>query len=137
RMPHRTALLRHVRMATLADAVVHAPHGGHVMAVHGALVVLHGAHHVDHVQMEARVHRRYRRTHARLWRQCAAGVAGAVDGLREDGPGAVGGGLHDHVQGFGHRQPEFVDRHRVHVLAVGSDHGHFQAGYAHVEDGHG
>src|SRR3546814_15007707 len=42
--------------------------------------------------------------------------------------------LDDNGIGFGQPDAEFVDRHRLDVLAVGRDHRHFQARNAHVED---
>ena len=55
---------------------------------------------------------------------CSAAAFSAGAG----GPQRSGGRLHDHVIGFGDADAEFVDGHRLDIVAVGLDHGHRQAG---------
>ena len=111
--------------------MIHAGHRGMAAAV---IRVRHRAHHVLHAQPQALVQRRHLGFHAGARRQRAARVAAAVDRLGEHGVRARLLRLDDHVVGFGRRDAEFVHRHRLHVLAVGGDHRHLQAGNAHVED---
>ena len=92
--------------------------------------------HVRHAQDRPRIHRRYRRAQAFAYRQRAADVAGAADILREDRECVLAAGRHDDVEGFRRCDAEFLDRHRMHVLPIHRDHGHRQAGDAHVEVGH-
>ena len=124
---HRSVLHRahvHVRAAThfhgLA-AVVHAR-------------VIHA--HVLHGQQRARIDRRHRCTQALAHGQGAADVAGAAGILGEDGERILPAGFDDDVEGFRHRDAEFVHADRMHVQAIGGHHGHLQAGNPHVEVGH-
>ncbi|MND93924.1 hypothetical protein D3C80_861260 [compost metagenome] len=93
--------------------------------------------HVGHAQLGTRIGLGYRRAQTLAHGQGAAGVAAAVHGLGEQGIGvltAIGGD--DHVVGFRHAQTDFVDLHRLDVLAVGGDHGELEAGDAEVEVAH-
>src|SRR5262249_5298265 len=66
----------------------------------------------------------------------ASRVAGSILRLSED---RVCGGvyrLNDHVICFSDRDPELIDRYRLHVIAVGLHYGHPQTRYADIEDGH-
>ena len=78
----------------------------------------------------------HRRAQSGARRQRAGGEPGAVHGLREDRERVLAGRLDDHVVGLGDRDAELVDGHRPHVLPVGRDDGHLQAGDAHVEVRH-
>ena len=64
----------------------------------------------------------------------AAGVPDAVFRLGKDRVGAIHNRPYDHVIGLGNADAEFVDGHRLDVVAVGLDDGHRQAVDAHVED---
>ncbi len=68
--------------------------------------------------------------------QCSGGVAGAAHVLAEDGKRVLAGGLDQHIVGFGGSDAELIDADRMDVLAIGGDHGHLQAGNAHIEVGH-
>ena len=119
--------LHHRPAAALAAVVHHRP-----AAMPGVVAVGH----VLHGQQRARVAGRHRRGQAVAHGQGAAGKAGAAHVLGEDRVGVLAGGLDDHVEGLGRGDAQFLHRHRVHVLAVGGDHGHLQAGDAQVEMGH-
>ena len=116
------------RVTRLRGRARHAVAG--VFAAHGG----HGAHHVDRIEPGPRIERRRRRRHAGRWGDDAAGEAGPVDRLGEDRAGAVAHGELD-VVGLARPDPELLDRHRLHRLAVGRDDGHRDAGTAHVEEG--
>ncbi len=62
--------------------------------------------------------------------------AAAVHGLGNDGM-AAGGRTDDDVVCLGHTDLEFIDFDFVHVLAVGLDHRHRNAGNTQIEEGHG
>ena len=118
----------HRRPAAAFGAVVHHRRA----AMPGVVAVGH----VLHGQQRTRVAGRHRRGQAVAHGQGAAGKAGAAHVLGEDRVGVLAGGLDDHVEGLGRGDAQFLHRHRVHVLAVGGDHGHLQAGDADVEMGH-
>ena len=80
--------------------------------------------------------RRHRRREAVAHGQRAARVAGAIHRLREDRERVLPGRLDDRRRGLGDGDAELVDRDRMHVLAVGGDDRHLQAGNAHVEVRH-
>ena len=92
--------------------------------------------HVGHAQDRSRIHRRHRRAQAFAHRQRAADVAGAAHVLREDRECILAIRRDDHVEGFRCGDAEFLDRHRMHVLAIHRDHGHRQPGNAHIEMRH-
>ena len=97
--------------------------------------MVHVAHaHVPHGQQRPVAQRRDLAAHAEPGRQRRDPHAGAVDGLGDDRVGAVLAGLDDHVIGLGRGDSELVDRDGPHVLAVGGDDGHRQAGNPQVED---
>ena len=125
----------HVGARPVLGAGVPGMYRIHATVSHAAHAALgHGAHHVHHAQPLGRIQRRDVGGHARPGRQGAAGIAGAIHGLGEDGIGAVVLGLHDHVVGFAGAEAELVHGHRFDVLTVHVDHGHLQAGNAHVEE---
>ena len=97
---------------------------------------LHRHAHVGHRAHRPLVHRRHRRLHS--WPGCEGATSVAVAGLalREDGVSPVLCRLHDYVVGLGDADAELVHRHRLHRVAVRGDHGHGQAGNAHVVEGH-
>ncbi len=114
-------------------------HVGAAAAFHALHVVAHAAHvmpHVAHRQQRARVARGNRCLQPVAHGQGAGGVAGTAHVLAEDGERILASGLDDHIERFRRRDAEFIDAHRVDVLPVGGDHGHLQAGNAHVEVGH-
>ncbi|MNM52373.1 hypothetical protein D3C81_634510 [compost metagenome] len=119
---------------------LHAGHiaHGHVAVIHARhAAVVHAGHaHVIHGHQGAWVQCRQRRYPSRLHRQGAACVASAIHRLGEQGVGRFGR-FDDNVEGFRHGNAKLVDAHRFDVQAIGGDHGHFQAGDAHVEVGHG
>src|SRR3546814_13907553 len=68
---------------------------------------------------------------------CSSDLAIALQWLRDDAVGLVLHRPHDHVVGFGNRDTELVDFHRLHVVAVGLYHRHLEPWDADVEVGHG
>src|SRR3546814_16469845 len=68
---------------------------------------------------------------------CSSDLAIALQWLRDDAVGLVLHRPHDHVVGFGNRDTELVDFHRLHVVAVGLYHRHLEPWDADVEGGHG
>ena len=74
--------------------------------------------------------------HAQTRCQGRTAHAGAVDSFGNDGVGAVLGRPDDDVISLGDRNLELVGLDRAHVLAVGLDDRHRQAGNADVEDRH-
>ena len=84
------------------------------------------------------VERGHRRLQAFATRERAARVTGAIESTarrscRRDPRRPVST---MHVERLGSRDAELVDGDRMHVLSVGGDHRHLQAGDAHVEVAH-
>ena len=99
--------------------------------------MVHVARHVRHGQQWRFPQCRYLGLHAFPGCQGAAGIAGPPHGLGEDGVGPLFPGPHDHIVGLGHADAELIHVDRLHIIAVGLDHRHFQAGYTDIEVGHG
>ena len=92
--------------------------------------------HVGHAQQRAAVQCRHPRGQAGAGGQGAAGKAGAAHVLGKHGEGVLPGRLDDHIKGLGGGNAQLVHADRVHVLAIGGDHGQLQPGDADVEMGH-
>jgi len=93
---------------------------------------IHRAKHRRRIQLRKR-----RRGQGDIRSQHAPRVSGAIQRLREDGVGAVVAGLDNHIVGFRHAEPQFLNLHRLHKLAVGGNHLQRKAGNAQIEEGHG
>ena len=107
--------------------------GGHVVCAvvrgrAGRGGVVHGVRvpHIRHRQDRAAVERGHRRFEPAAHSERAACIAAAIHRLREDRVGVLTGWLDDDVEGLGERDPELIDRHRVHGLSVGGHHRHAQ-----------
>ena len=84
--------------------------------------------HVGHGQQRARVERGHRRAQPVARGQRAARRSRCDPWpARRSCTRPAPDGLDDHVEGLGDGDAELVDRHRVHVLAVGGDDRHLQA----------
>ncbi|MNH24470.1 hypothetical protein D3C79_844020 [compost metagenome] len=110
----------------LRVAVVHARHGIHTAVAH-----------VLHAQHWAWVGGRHRCLQPCRTGQGAAGEAGAVHALGEQGVGGLVTHGHQHVVGLCYGNAQFIHAHRGHRQAVGGDHRQLQPGDAEVEIGHG
>ena len=121
-------------------------HTGHVTVVHAAVV--HTGHiamihthmrhaHISHGQQGCRTQFGNLTLHFLTRSQGATGKTRAAHGFGEQGVSLVFLRLNDHVIGFGNADAQLIDRNRLHVVAIGLHHGHFQTGQAHVEVGHG
>ncbi|MNS77525.1 hypothetical protein D3C72_1111070 [compost metagenome] len=117
-----------------AAAAFHALHRRHVVAA--VAPAAHVMTHVAHRQQWARVARGNRCLQAMAHGEGTGGIAGAAHVLAEEGEGILAAGFNQYVVGFGRGDAELVDADRMDVLAIGGDHGHLQAGDAHVEVGH-
>ena len=93
--------------------------------------------HIGHGQQRRRTQRRNLTLHALTRRQSAAGKTRATHGFGEQGVSLVFLRLNNDVIGLGNANTQLIDRDRLHVIAVGLHHGHFQTGQAHIEVGHG
>ena len=103
----------------------HAPHAGHAAMTH-----------VGHGQQRTNIQRRHRRLQSGTRRQRGARITAAIHGLGEDRVGLFFLRRDQYIESLGHADAEFVDRYRMHRLAVGADHGQFQTRDAHVEESH-
>ena len=116
--------------------VIHPGHAGVVHSSHGAVAAMrrHVHAHISHRQDGPLAQGRDRGAHAGARRQGGARHAGAVDGLGDQGVGAVFGRLHDDVVGFSIADLEFVHLDRTHILAVRRHDRELQARNADIED---
>ena len=92
--------------------------------------------HIAVAEAGNRIHGRDLGGHRRVGGKGAAGVAGAVQSLGEDGVGAVVARFDDDIVGLGHADAKLLHRYRLDVLAVGGNHCHVQPRDAHIEEGH-
>ena len=106
-------------------------HAGHAAVIHAG----HSAH-VRHGQARRLTQLGNVRFQALFRSQRCPGIARTTHGLSEDGVGPRLPGADNHIVGFRHADPEFVDIDRLHVIAVCLHDRHIQAGNPDVEIRH-
>ena len=134
-LAHVHAIHVHLRVIHLAHVHAIHVHARHIHTTHIHRTHIHA--HIIHGQIGNLIHCRYGCGQVFIRCQRATRKSRAIDRLGKNGVGSIICGFNDNVIGFRYAETYFIHADRFYILAISSNHGHFQPGYAHIKKGHG